>query len=120
MGAENFFVWVNEEDQMRIVSMEKGDNILAIFTRFANATETIKDALKSEGYDFMLRAFGLHSHLPIESRHWSPRRVHGEGPSFLVPQRLQDDSQGDEAPSSRHCRCGLGQHWWYLGHLELG
>merc|ERR1712023_403138 len=33
--------------------MEKGDNILAIFTRFANATATIKDALKSEGYDFM-------------------------------------------------------------------
>jgi len=51
--AENFFVWVNEEDQMRIVSMEKGDNILAIFTRFANATATIKEALESEGYGFM-------------------------------------------------------------------
>jgi len=51
--AENFFVWVNEEDQMRIVSMEKGDNIVAIFTRFANATSTIKDVLKGEGYDFM-------------------------------------------------------------------
>merc|ERR550537_1445165 len=50
---ENFFVWVNEEDQMRIVSMEKGDNIVAIFTRFANATSTIKDVLKGEGYDFM-------------------------------------------------------------------
>lgn len=50
---ENFFVWVNEEDQMRIVSMEKGDNILAIFTRFANATKAIQDVLKAEGYDFM-------------------------------------------------------------------
>jgi len=51
--AENFFVWVNEEDQMRIVSMEKGDDILAIFTRFANATKAIQDVLKGEGYDFM-------------------------------------------------------------------
>jgi len=51
--AENFFVWVNEEDQMRIVSMEKGDNITAIFTRFANATKAVQDCLKSEGYDFM-------------------------------------------------------------------
>lgn len=51
--AENFFVWVNEEDQMRIVSMEKGDNIAAIFTRFANATEAIQKSLKEDGYDFM-------------------------------------------------------------------
>ncbi|CAD7966484.1 unnamed protein product [Amoebophrya sp. A120] len=51
--AENFFVWVNEEDQLRIVSMEKGDNIHAIFTRFANATKAVQECLKSEGYDFM-------------------------------------------------------------------
>merc|ERR1712226_786383 len=51
--AENFFVWVNEEDQMRIVSMEKGDNITAIFTRFSNATKAIQESLKADGYDFM-------------------------------------------------------------------
>ena len=44
---------VNEEDQLRIVSMEKGDNIHAIFTRFANATNAIQKILKEEGYDFM-------------------------------------------------------------------
>ena len=46
-------VWVNEEDHMRIVSMEKGDNIKAIFTRFANATKAIQESLKGDGYDFM-------------------------------------------------------------------
>jgi len=51
--AQNFFVWVNEEDQMRIVSMEKGDNITAIFQRFCNATEAVQKCLKEEGYDFM-------------------------------------------------------------------
>lgn len=38
---------------MRIVSMEKGDNIKAIFTRFANATEAVQKSLKADGYDFM-------------------------------------------------------------------
>merc|ERR1712085_148656 len=51
--AENFFVWVNEEDQMRIVSMEKGDNIHAIFTRFANATKAVQESLESDGYGIM-------------------------------------------------------------------
>jgi creatine kinase len=51
--AQNFFVWVNEEDQMRIVSMEKGDGIIPIFQRFCNATEQVQKCLKEEGYDFM-------------------------------------------------------------------
>jgi len=50
---ENLFVWVNEEDQMRIVSMEKGDNIKRIITRFSDATSTIQKVLKSHGHDFM-------------------------------------------------------------------
>jgi len=50
---ENLFVWVNEEDQLRIVSMEKGDNVKRIIERFAGATATIQKCLKQEGYDFM-------------------------------------------------------------------
>merc|ERR1711970_1257810 len=50
---ENLFVWVNEEDQMRIVSMEKGDNVKGIIERFAKATSTIQECLKNEGFDFM-------------------------------------------------------------------
>merc|ERR1712224_419307 len=43
----------NEEDHMRIISMEKGDNIKAIFKRFSDATTTIEKILKEEGYGFM-------------------------------------------------------------------
>ena len=49
----NLFVWVNEEDQMRIVSMEKGDNVQRIIERFSKATERIQKCLKDQGYDFM-------------------------------------------------------------------
>ena len=51
--SQNLFVWVNEEDQMRIVSMEKGDDIKAIITRFAKGTEGIQKVLKEFGHDFM-------------------------------------------------------------------
>ena len=45
----NMFVWVNEEDHMRIVSMEKGDDFKRIITRFANATAQIQNVLKANG-----------------------------------------------------------------------
>jgi len=50
---KDFFVWINEEDHIRIISMEQGDNIKRIFTRFAKATTVIQTVLKNEGYDFM-------------------------------------------------------------------
>jgi len=49
----NFFVWINEEDHMRIISMEKGDDIKAIFVRFAHSTQAIQSVLHANGYDFM-------------------------------------------------------------------
>jgi len=51
--ARNFFVWINEEDHMRIVSMEKGDNVKNIFNRFALATSAVAETLKAAGSDFM-------------------------------------------------------------------
>ncbi|KAJ9449173.1 Creatine kinase [Diplonema papillatum] len=52
-NAQNFFVWVGEEDHLRIVSMQKGDDIKDVFKRFATACNEVQKVLKSEGYDFM-------------------------------------------------------------------
>lgn len=43
----NFFVWINEEDHMRIISMEKGDKVINIFKRFVKATEVIEKTLQA-------------------------------------------------------------------------
>jgi len=51
--AENFFVWVNEEDHIRIVSMQKGPAIREIFTRFANACAAMEKVFKEAGKAFM-------------------------------------------------------------------
>merc|ERR1711981_1122913 len=42
-------VWVNEEDHLRIISMEKGYNIRAVFDRFAGLVKAVEGACKNVG-----------------------------------------------------------------------
>lgn len=39
---KSFLVWVNEEDQLRIISMQKGGDIKAVFTRLTQAISEIE------------------------------------------------------------------------------
>jgi len=52
-NAKNFFVWLNEEDHMRIVSMQKGDDIKEVVARFIRACNGVQKVLTAEGFDFM-------------------------------------------------------------------
>jgi len=61
---KTFLVWVNEEDQLRIISMQKGGDVKGVFERLARGIKTVQDSVKGEsGKDFMLDAkYGyLHS-----------------------------------------------------------
>jgi len=42
-------VWVNEEDHLRIISMEKGYNVRAVFDRFATLVKAVEGACGSVG-----------------------------------------------------------------------
>merc|ERR1719230_2341438 len=44
--AKTFLVWVNEEDQLRIISMQKGSNILEVFKRLSIAAGKIEEKAK--------------------------------------------------------------------------
>jgi len=39
-------VWINEEDQLRIISMETGSDIQAVFDRLARAAQQIENVVK--------------------------------------------------------------------------
>jgi len=52
-STEDFIVWVNEEDHMRIVSMQKGGDMKAVFKRFCMSSQLIKKHMKSQGYEYM-------------------------------------------------------------------
>merc|ERR1711926_44906 len=54
---KTFLTWVNEEDQLRIISMQKGGDVRAVFDRLARGIKAVGDSIKKEsGRDFMLDA----------------------------------------------------------------
>jgi creatine kinase len=50
---KTFLVWVNEEDQMRVISMQDGGNVAQVFERWAKGVNAVEKCLKSKGKDFM-------------------------------------------------------------------
>lgn len=53
-NAKTFLVWLNEEDQLRIISMQKGGNVSQVFERLAIAVKKIEDSIKKAGKEFIL------------------------------------------------------------------
>merc|ERR1712128_363537 len=54
-AAKSFLVWVNEEGQLRIISMENGGNVKGVFERLCNGIKMVGDSVKKEsGKDFCL------------------------------------------------------------------
>merc|ERR1711979_6391 len=46
--AKTFLLWVNEEDQTRIISMQKGGDVKGVFERLARGIKSVGDSVKSE------------------------------------------------------------------------
>merc|ERR1712002_515584 len=52
---KTFLTWVNEEDQLRIISMQRGGDVKGVFERLARGIQAIEDSVKAEsGRGFML------------------------------------------------------------------
>lgn len=45
-NAKTFLVWINEEDQLRIISMQQGANIKEVFDRLCRAANGIEKVVK--------------------------------------------------------------------------
>merc|ERR1712026_230820 len=61
---KTFLVWVNEEDQLRIISMQKGGDVKGVFSRLARGIQAVGDSVMAEsGKGFLLdeRLGFLHS-----------------------------------------------------------
>merc|ERR1711887_302073 len=53
--AKTFLVWVNEEDQLRIISMQSGGDVRGVFDRLGRGIKAVGDSVKTEsGKEFML------------------------------------------------------------------
>merc|ERR1711982_215175 len=52
---KTFLTWVNEEDQLRIISMQKGGDVKGVFERLARGIKAVGDSVKADsGKDFLL------------------------------------------------------------------
>jgi len=51
--SKTFLVWVNEEDHLRVISMEKGGNMKEVFNRFCTGLTKIENLLKERGHALM-------------------------------------------------------------------
>merc|ERR1712006_3892 len=53
MGDKTFLVWVNEEDQMRVISMQKGGNVPEVFARWAKGVNEVEKVLVAKDKKYM-------------------------------------------------------------------
>ena len=50
---KNFLVWINEEDHTRVISMEKGGDMRAVFDRFCRGLNEVERLIQRQGHEFM-------------------------------------------------------------------
>ena len=105
--AKTFLVWVNEEDQLRIISMQQGANIGEVFDRLSRAAQLIEQRANFSHNDHIgyitscptnlgtaLRA-SVHIHLPELAKNWT--RFEGIADEFGVQIR---GSHGEHSDTS--------------------
>jgi len=81
---KTFLVWVNEEDQLRIISMQMGTDVKAVFERLARGIAAVTAVLKAEsGKDFMLdEKYGFIHSCPTNLGTGMRASVHVKLPGF--------------------------------------
>merc|ERR1712106_411710 len=90
-NAKTFLTWVNEEDQLRIISMQQGGDVKAVFERLSKGIKAVQESVKKEsGKDFCLdKKYGHVHSCPTnlgldalqrrcEELHLQPRGTRGE------------------------------------------
>lgn len=50
---KNFLVWINEEDQCRVISMQTGGDMRQTFARFCRGIKQIESLMKEKNHEFM-------------------------------------------------------------------
>ena len=50
---KNFLIWVNEEDHMRIISMEREGDMRAVFDRFCRGLHEVERLIQRQKHEFM-------------------------------------------------------------------
>uniref|UniRef100_A0A8C5QD19 Creatine kinase U-type, mitochondrial n=1 Tax=Leptobrachium leishanense TaxID=445787 RepID=A0A8C5QD19_9ANUR len=52
-NEKTFLIWINEEDHIRVISMEKGGNMKRVFKRFCRGLKEVERLIQEIGWEFM-------------------------------------------------------------------
>merc|ERR1712223_157755 len=130
--AKTSLVWVNEEDQLRIISMQKGGDVKGVFERLARGIKTVQDSVKAEsGKDFQLsEKFGYIHSCPTNLGTGMRASVHVDLPGWpkeglpALQKRCEELSvqprgtRGESGGQTGHTYDISNKH--RLGHSEVG
>jgi arginine kinase len=83
-AAKTFLVWVNEEDQLRIISMQKGSDIKQVFKRLSDASSIIESKAEFANDDH----FGYIATCPTNMGTGLRASVHISLPKLMVNKEL--------------------------------
>lgn len=52
-NEKTFLIWINEEDHLRVISMQKGGNMKRVFERFCSGLKEVERLIIERGWEFM-------------------------------------------------------------------
>jgi len=82
-----FIIWVGEEDQLRIMAMNKGSDVQAVWNLFYSGVEAVHKAVKAIGDDFVFDASrGYLSSCPTNIGTGMRASVHVDLPNFKTKE----------------------------------
>jgi len=98
-AEKTFLVWVNEEDQLRIISMQKGGDVKGVFERLARGIKAVGDSVKAEsGKDFQISPkFGYVHSCPTNLGTGMRASVHVDLPGWTK------EGDGGMGPLQKRC-----------------
>jgi len=86
-----FIVWVGEEDQMRIMAMNKGSDCIAIWELFYKGLQAVHEGLRAQGQDYAFSdSLGYLATCPTNIGTGMRASVHVDLPHFATKQAVKD------------------------------
>merc|ERR1719474_774122 len=116
--AKTFLLWVNEEDQTRIISMEKGGDVKGVFGRLARGIKAVGDSVKAEsGKDFALdERYGYIHSCPTNLGTGMRASVHVDLPGWTKEGLPALQKRCDELAWINLLRCNTASYLYWTSH----
>merc|ERR1712137_357648 len=111
---KTFLVWCNEEDHLRIISMQKGGDLKAVYNRLVTAVNEIEKRIPFSHHD----RFGFLTFCPTNLGTTIRASVHIQLPKLAADRKVGRDRRKVQLAGPRNPRRAHRGRGWHLRHLQ--